>query len=415
MGSSTPEPSDREQTLTHRRIAPLLALAVALTPFSLDAYLPAFPAIAAALRTTTSETGLTLSIYVFLLAVGQLVGGPLSDRLGRRPVVFAGLAIFVAGCLLVMASQTLPWMMVARAVQAFGGGWVAVSVPAMVRDRSSGAESARLFSLISLIMFLAPALAPSVGSLLLAGVGWRGIFGFLAVYAVLVGALLELLLFRGAAADALPPKQPLRALVTNYRHVLTHGTAMMLIVLRALVFSVLLMYLTNAPFLLQDWLGLPNSGFSAVFALNVSCMAGLAALNRFLVGRFEPERILGVAVRFQTVAVALLLAVTLWSPARWLLIPALMMIVGAMGAIAPNIQASVMQHFRVLGGTAAAVMGAVQFAGGGIVSGLSALTVQGHASRVGVAMLVCSCAASLLVVAVRRRLDSLPVDARTAV
>ncbi len=222
--------------------------------------------------------------------------------------------------------------------------------------------------------------------------------------------LLELLLFRSSAPATLPPQQPLRALVTNYRHVLTHGRAMMLIVLRALVFGVLLMYLTNAPFLLQDWLGLPNSGFSAVFALNVSCMAGLAALNRYLVGRFDPEKILAVVVRFQTVAVAFLLAVTRFASARWLLIPALAMIVAAMGATAPNIQASVMQHFRELGGTAAAMMGAVQFAGGGIVSGLSAVTVQGHAPRVALAMLVCSCAASLLMVSIHRRLRALPTD-----
>ena len=145
-----------EDPLSHRRIAPLLALAVALIPFALDAYLPAFPVIARDLGVSSSEVGLTLSVYVFLLALGQLVGGPLSDRFGRRPVLLAGIAIFIAGSLLVTTAESLPFMLAWRAVQAFGGGWVAVSVPAIVRDRTSGAETARLFSLIALIMFLAP-------------------------------------------------------------------------------------------------------------------------------------------------------------------------------------------------------------------------------------------------------------------
>jgi DHA1 family bicyclomycin/chloramphenicol resistance-like MFS transporter len=377
---------------------------VALIPFALDAYLPAFPDIARDLGVSSSEVGLTLSVYVFLLALGQLVGGPLSDRFGRRPILFAGIAIFIAGSLLVTTAQTLPTMLIWRALQAFGGGWVAVSVPAIVRDRTSGAETARLFSLIALIMFLAPALAPSIGSLLMSVMGWRGIFEFLALYAMLVALLLYLFLFRREAPAALRRPQPLHALVTNYRHVLAHGTAMMLVLLQALLFSVLLIYLTHVPFLLQDWLGLDNRGFSAVFALNVGAMAGIALLNRLLLRHFEPRQILAVAVRFQCAAVAALLAVTLLPVPRWLLIPAMMLIVASMGAISPNVQGSVMQFFRELGGTAAALLGAVQFAGGGLVSAASALVVQGEASRVAGSMLACSLLAAIVMFPVGRRL-----------
>jgi DHA1 family bicyclomycin/chloramphenicol resistance-like MFS transporter len=155
---------------------------------------------------------------------------------------------------------------------------------------------------------------------------------------------------------------------------------------------------------LQDWLGLGNGGFSAVFAPNVATMACVSLLNRRLLLRYEPRQILAVAVRFQTVAVLLLLAVTLLPVPRWLLVPALMLIVGAMGATAPNVQASVMQFFRELGGTAAAVLGAVQFAGGGLLSAASALLVAGHAPRAAVSMLICSLLATLLMISVGRRL-----------
>lgn len=381
-------------------------------PFALDAYLPAFPQIAADLGVSTNEVGLTLSIYVFVLACGQLVGGPLSDRFGRRGVIFTGLTIFVLGSLLVTTAHSLTAMLGWRALQAFGGGWVAVSVPAIVRDHTSGSETARLFSLIALIMFIAPAIAPTIGSGLLAVLGWHGIFEFLAVYGLLVGVLLQLLLFPHSSSSTGSERsrgvQPLAALITNYGHVFRHRTVMLLVVLQALAFGVLLIYLTHAPFLLQDWLGLGNSGFSAVFALNVATMACVSLLNRRLLLRYEPRRILAVAVRFQTLAVLALLAVVVLPLPRWLVIPALMLIVGAMGATAPNIQASVMQFFRELGGTAAAVLGAVQFAGGGLLSAASALIVQGHAPRVGWSMLACSLLATLLIIPVTRRLTAAP-------
>tara|TARA_Y100001933_G_C19001529_1_gene564823 strand:- start:1853 stop:3004 length:1152 start_codon:yes stop_codon:yes gene_type:complete len=376
---------------------------VALVPFALDAYLPAFPDIARDLGVPINEVGLTLSVYVFVLAAGQLVGGPLSDRFGRRPVVFAGLAVFIIGSLMVTTATSLPAMMGWRALQAFGGGWVAVSVPAIVRDQTSGRETARLFSLISLIMFIAPAIAPTVGTALMAVLGWHGIFEFLALYAMLVAVLLQTLLFPRAPVGT-GRREPLAALVTNYRHVLGHGTVMMLVALQAVAFSVLLIYLTHAPFLLQNWLGLDNRAFSMVFAVNVAAMAGVSLLNRRLLHRLEPYQILRVSVPLQLTAVLALLAIIVTDAPRWLVIPGLMALIGTMGAIAPNVQASVMQFFRELGGTAAAVLGAVQFAGGGVLSALSALIVQGHAERVALAMLACACAASLLVWPVAARL-----------
>lgn len=393
--------------VSHFRFAPLLALALALVPLALDAYLPAFTKIAEHLRISPHEVGLTLSIYVFLLAFGQLVGGPLSDRYGRCPVLFAGLAVFIVGSLLVAMADSLSSMLGWRALQAFGGGWVAVSVPAIVRDHTSGNDTARLFSLIALIMFIAPALAPALGTLLLSVMGWSGIFQFLAVYAILVSVLLRLFLFPALPPTPPPRREPLRALVGNYRHVLGHRTAILLILMQALVFSVMLIYVTHASFLYQDWLGLGNSSFALMFALNVSALAGVALLNRRLLRHFEPEQIFAVAIRLQTLAVVLLLFVLVLPVPRWLLVPSMMIVLGCMGAIGPNVQASIMQYFRELGGTAAAVLGTTQFALGGVLSALSTLVVQGHVGRVGISMFVTSLLAASLVRPVRRSRQAL--------
>ncbi|WP_295720372.1 MFS transporter [uncultured Halovibrio sp.] len=143
------------------QLAILLGMTVALGPLALDAYLPAFPTIAREFGTENADVGLTLSAYVATLGLAQLVGGPLSDRYGRQRILFSGLALFAGSALMVAQAGSLTEMLAWRASQGVGGALCAVSVPALVRDQAEGADSARLFGLIGLIMFIAPAAAPS--------------------------------------------------------------------------------------------------------------------------------------------------------------------------------------------------------------------------------------------------------------
>jgi len=150
-----------------------------------------------------SDIGLTLSAYVASLGLAQLIGGPLSDRYGRQRILFSGLAIFAASAMMVAQAQTLSEMLTWRATQGIGGALCAVSVPALVRDQFRGSESARLFGLIGLMMFIAPAAAPSIGTLLLMISDWPAIFVMLACYAAMLAILLHFALFR-----RLPPREP---------------------------------------------------------------------------------------------------------------------------------------------------------------------------------------------------------------
>lgn len=399
--------------MSHLRLAVLLGMTVALGPLALDTYLPAFPRIAAALGLTHAQLGLTLSTYVVILGLGQLVGGPLSDRYGRRTVLLSGLALFGIASVMVSLASSLESLLAWRAVQALGGGWCAVSVPAIVRDRSRGADAARLFALIGLVMFVAPAVAPSMGSLVLAFAGWRAIFIFLAAYALFAAVLLHLRLFRYVSSTE-PNDKPVITLLTNYARVLRHGAAMRFIGLQALAFSTMLVFITHASFIYQEWFGLSKPVFSGLFAANVAGMAVVNLLNRRLLLSFPAPVVLRAALTVQASAVLALAVASRLDPPVVLVAGLIITAVACMGAIAPNNMASTLEYFPNLGGTAAAVLGAIQYAFAGAVSALSSTVANGTLAPITFTMAVCSGTAAFLAFsapAVARRAPVVEADA----
>ncbi|WP_227519434.1 multidrug effflux MFS transporter [Marinobacter sp. ANT_B65] len=381
--------------LSHLQLAILLGMTVALGPLALDAYLPAFPLIADELGVGHGSVGLTLSAYVGALGLAQLLGGPLSDRYGRQQVLLTGLAVFSCAAFMIAQAQTLPEMLGWRILQGVGGAFCAVSVPAIVRDQTHGQDAARLFGLIGLVMFIAPAAAPSIGTLLLYLSEWHAIFIALACYGVLLAVVLHFVLFR-----RLPPRQkeqtPLSTLVTNYGLVLRHSVTMRFVGLQALCFSSMLVFITHASFIYQKWFGLSNATFSTLFAANIVAMAGLNLLNRRLLKRYQSVRILRACVFLQAIAVSVLV-VCAWAGAPyWVVAICIIMSVGFMGAIVPNNMANALEFFPHLGGTAAAMLGAAQFTIAGAISALSTSLAGGSLLPIVMVMAVCVYGAAIL-------------------
>ncbi|WP_275667839.1 multidrug effflux MFS transporter [Marinobacter salexigens] len=381
--------------LSHLQLAILLGMTVALGPLALDAYLPAFPEIADELGIGHGGVGLTLSAYIAALGLAQLLGGPLSDRYGRQRVLFAGLLVFAIAAFMVAQSETLANMLGWRIVQGVGGAFCAVSVPAIVRDQTSGQDAARLFGLIGLVMFIAPAAAPSIGSALLYLSEWHVIFLMLAGYAALLAVILHFLLFQ-----RLPSRQsertPVTTLVTNYGLVLRHGLTMRFVGLQALCFSSMMVFITHASFIYQEWFGLSNSMFSGLFAANIVAMASLNLLNRRLLNKYRSVRILRACVFLQAMAVSALV-VCAWAGAPyWVIAACIIVAVGFMGAIIPNNMANALEFFPHLGGTAAAMLGAAQFTIAGVISALSATLAGGALLPIVLVMAVCVYGAAIL-------------------
>lgn len=357
--------------MPHFRFAMILAMTVALAPFSVDTYLPSFPHIAQSLHVDINAVALSLSVYVFSLAVSQLLGGPLSDHWGRATILLSGLVVFAIASVLLAFSSNLTELLLFRALQGLGGGWAMVSVPAIVRDNTEGHESAKLFGLIGLMMIVAPAIAPMIGTLILMFSNWPGIFIFLAAYALLVMVLAKLFVLSKSKPRRNIPATKIN-FIAQYRHILRVNVAIYFLLLQAFAFSIMLVFLTHASFIYQQYFHVSNVTFSILFMCNIVTMACMNRLSRLLLKWFTPLVILLNAVALQALAVALLICITLLHPTIDFFVPALMLTVGSLGAITPNIQACYLQFYPKNSGAAAALLGAMQLGLGGCISAFSA-------------------------------------------
>ncbi len=380
--------------MSQLRIAFPLATSVAIAPFALDTYLPALPAMAVTYGVSLQFIAMSISIYIFALAVGQLIGGPLADLYGRALIMRIGLALFVLTSLVITQTHDFYTLLAVRAIQAFGGGWVMVCVPALVRDRMQGADAARMFSLIGLMMVAAPAIAPALGAFLLQW-QWPAIFFFLAVYGVFVLVTLEFTLFRYhvdsansiSRAQTSGFEQP--SAVKRYVEVLMTPSALRHVLIQGLLFSSMMLFVTHASFIYQTHYQVSSRLFSLFFAANIITMWLSMLVNRALLKKYQPLRLLKFAAVIQIIAVNALILVTGLELPLYFYVPALMIAVGMLGATSPNNQACYMEHFQRNGGTAAALMGSLQFGLAGTISWVSTLLPE-EMFAIAIAQLMCS-------------------------
>ncbi|MHA3021502.1 multidrug effflux MFS transporter [Mycobacterium sp. BMJ-28] len=363
-----------------------LALLSAVTPLSIDMYLSAFPAMAAQFETSAPTIQLTLTALLIGLAVGQLVIGPLSDRYGRRRPLLVGTAVCLAASLLCIYSPSAEILIGLRFVQGFAGAAGVVIARAIVADRAAGAEAARLFGVLMVIGALAPVIAPVLGGFIVADLGWRAVFGVLAVLNALM--LLGAVFF---APESLPPERRrpggLVALRSSARTVLSNRRYVGYTLALAFVFTALFSYISASPFVLQNIVGLSPRVYSLTFGGCAVVMAAMSALSARLVGRIAPRRLLlGGVTAMVVVTALLLLAVTAGGVPPVPTIVAMAAFMASMGFVVANAMALATAEVRYAAGTGSAVMGFLQYALGAGVSPLVGLAGEHSAVPMGIAM-----------------------------
>lgn len=348
--------------LGERRLAVLMAMLVALMPFSVDTYLPAIPEMAVSLSADIHRIEQSLVLFMFGVAVGQVVGGAVSDIKGRRPVALAGLCVYFAAVAGLSLAGSVEQLLNLRALQAFGGGMTVVIVGAMVRDYYSGRQAAQMFALIGIILMAVPLMAPLIGSVLMGLGGWRSIFVFLAGYAL----LLLFLVWRFLPKPVNPGRLDagVFGLVgRRFWSVLRTRAAMGYLFFQAFSFASMFVFLTESSFVYQRLYGVSPHVYAQVFALNIVTMM---FFNRVTAWRLKsgthPQRILSLGIAVQLAANGCMLASVLFFglPPLWLLVGCVMFSVGTQGLVGANTQACFMAFFREAGGSANAVLGVFQ-------------------------------------------------------
>ena len=354
--------------LNARRVAILVAANTALAPFAIDAYLPAMSALATSVDASIHHTELSISVFLFGFAFGQLCFGPLSDRLGRKPVLMGGLMVFALASLAITQVESLTSLLIWRFIQALGGGACVVNSAAIVRDCFQGREAAKVMSTMAMIMMLAPLVAPAVGSILLVVAGWWLIFVFLAVYAVFLAWLLGTRL--PETRDMTQPVASPRQVIRNYASVLKHREGMGYICAVAASFAGLFAFVTASPFLYLEYFSLSPTVYPFVFGVNVVVIAFSNRVNIYLLKKRTPQQNLRLGLTVQLVAAsALVLAMLLNLASLPVVVALVMLFTGMIGLITPNAISSLLDHFGHISATATALLGGIQF-GCGALAGM---------------------------------------------
>jgi DHA1 family bicyclomycin/chloramphenicol resistance-like MFS transporter len=361
--------SNPGDSLTRRRkllYILLLGALTALGPFTIDLYLPAFPALEASLGVTEAQVQLTLAGTTVGFAVGQLVVGPFSDKFGRRLPLILATALHIAssvGAALSTDISTLGLFRVLMGVGAAGGGVVAM---AMVRDLFSGYAMVRMFSRMALVNGLAPILAPVIGSQLLLVMPWPGIFVFLAGYGTLV-IIAAFVLVR----ETLPPeKRGLTGMTAGQRYkvLFTDRIFVGLLVVGGMNFAGLFTYLSASPFLFQDIFGFSPQEYGLLFGINSLGIVSGVQISSRLIRIVPPQWILACSTAWMFLMALLIVVFDQAGLGLWgVMVPLWFYIMGA-GFTFPCVQVLALSSHGAQAGTAASLLGAATFLMAGLVS-----------------------------------------------
>ncbi|MBP0493201.1 multidrug effflux MFS transporter [Roseomonas indoligenes] len=340
----------------------LLGFLTAINPISTDMYLPGFPQMEAEFGTGQGGAQLTLATWFVGLAVGQVTQGTLSDRFGRRGPLIVGTVVYTLATVGCALAPSMGWLAAFRFMEAFGASASSVIPRAVVRDKVTGLEAARIMSRLILVMGAAPILAPSLGGALLGVADWRAIFWVMAGYGAVSGLLVWWLL-----PDTLPPERRLRlgfgALMRNYGRVLTEPVFLTHALMGATVMFSMFAYISGAPAVYIEYFGIPPGRFAILFGMGAVGFIGGAQLNPWLVGRFGANRVLSAgAIAFLTSAAALVLLVwTGWGGFWGFFFPVFAMLASG-SMIMPNSAVGGLARHGQRAGTASALLGTLQFA-----------------------------------------------------
>ncbi|MGB3591671.1 MAG: multidrug effflux MFS transporter [Nonlabens sp.] len=360
-----------KDTMSKRRslgIIMILGTLIAIGPFSIDAYLPAFKQIAADFNVDTSAIGLTLTTYFIGIGLGQLAYGPLMDRYGRRRPLIAGLVLYIVTSLLSAYAWDVTSLATLRFFTSLGACAGMVASKAIVRDLFDKDKVADVLSTLMLIMGVAPVIAPTIGSFVIDNYSWHYIFYGLAGFATLMLFNVKFLLPESAKPNLTKSLHPVPVL-KEYWGIYKNKEFFLFSTVRGFVIGILLGYVAAAPFVFLEFFGMKQDMFGYIFGSNAAGLIAGSQINRLFLMRYTTFQIT------YTVSLLLVMVVTLglgyvlfFEPVLWVTFPILFVMMVLVGFLNPNTTALALQPFSLRAGSASAFVGAVSMIFGSLAS-----------------------------------------------
>lgn len=397
----------------------ILGALALISPFSIDMYLPGFPAIADQLDTSIDKVQLSLTSYFVGIAIGQLIYGPLLDRFGRKRPLYIGLVLYIIasfGCALTSSVNALIAM---RLVQALGGCVGMVAAQALVRDIFPVNRNAQAFSLITLVIAVSPMIAPTTGGYVTATIGWQWVFIILAAITALILAAAYFFLPTGKAANTNLSLKP-KAVLKNFILVGKHPQFLIYTLAGGLATAAPFAYISGSPDVFMNQYHVTEQQYGWIFALLASAMIGSSQFNHLILKRFRSEQVIRLTLLFQGLAGIAMVVGTLYGGwGLYSLLALLFVFLCGHGLIGPNTTALSLAPFEHHAGSAAALLGAWRMGTGAMVSALVSI-LHNHTAlpMVGV-MAVCAWVSLVILLsgnaAVRIRARRKPVEEEVSV
>ncbi len=346
----------------------ILGFLSAIGPFSIDMYLPGFPAMAKDLHTSVDAVSYSLSSFFIGISVGQLFCGPLLDRYGRKGPLVIGLLLYLLASIGCALSRTIEMLIVFRLLQALGGCVTMVAPRAIVRDVFPVKENAKILSLLILVLGVSPILAPTVGSFVIAELGWNYVFIVLAVVSIF---MLLTLIFWFTESRPPDPSFSLRPapILASFKKVLSEPQFYTYALAGGVASAGLFAYLAGSPFVFMNYFGVSEKQYGGIFALIAAGLIGSSQLNNFLLRKYSSEQIMKTILILQSIIGILLVSGSIYNMLDlYGTIFLMFLFLSCQGFTFPNSAALSMAPFSKEAGSASALMGAIQMGLGSLAS-----------------------------------------------
>ncbi|WP_141732347.1 Bcr/CflA family multidrug efflux MFS transporter [Oligoflexus tunisiensis] len=379
--AAAPHTLDADQ----RRLVLILGSLSAIGPLSVDMYLPAFPEMASSLAAPLPSVEASLASYFAGLSLGQLFYGPLADRFGRKIPLLIGLVIYALASIACALAQSIEAVIALRFLQALGACGGMVIPRAIVRDRFGHQESARIFSLLMLIMGVAPILAPMMGGYVSANFGWRSIFWFLTAFSGIIIASVATFL---PETHGVNPEFKIKGSLVTFGRLLRDREFMRYTLAGSIAQAGMFAYITGSPFVFIEYFGIPPENFGWVFGFNALGLIAMSQLNARLLRTYSYEKILHVALYVLTAAGLVLMLSGISGGGFWAVLVPLFIYVATLGTTFPNAAAGALASQGRNAGSASAMLGTIQMLSASLaafmVSHLHATSAATMATIVGI-------------------------------